>query len=200
MLSFDLLQSLWDRLGSIGAPVVTAAAPGLSEADIREALAPEGLEPGAEVLVWWQWRNGTLSGICRAESCPHRWICPERNLIPLEEALLRRRINMDVADATSEADRSRDKNYDPRWLPILAYSSAQTVVTCDSDPSPVRHYDIENLGRDGCQVVRAPSIGTMVQRWIDAIDARLWNYDSETDLIERDWDAMPQEWRLSGFM
>ena len=33
MLSFDLLQSLWDRLGSIGAPVVTAAAPGLSEDD-----------------------------------------------------------------------------------------------------------------------------------------------------------------------
>lgn len=82
------------------------------------------------------------------------------------------------------------------------YNRSLTVVDCGAptETTAVRHYDLENLGLEGSHVVRAPSVGTMVQMWIDAIDAGLWTYDPETDVIEHDWDAMPAEWRLSGFM
>ncbi len=203
IMTFDLLQSLWDRLARIGAPVVEEAAPGLTEDEIRDALAQVGLEAPDEVMVWWQWRNGTRSGVCRGSSAPGRSICPSRELIPLQEALAQRHVSLEVASTLQNDFKMPAKDiYPPQWLPLIAYDEHLTVIDCGSGHrfAPVHHYNMENLGLEGCHVTRAPSIAAMVKMWIDAMDAGLWTYNPIDDVIDRDWDDMPEAWRLSGFM
>ncbi len=202
ILTLDLLSDLWDRLTRLGAPVVDAAAAGLSQARIEELVAAEGLTLPEEAATWWRWHNGTSEGVCYYDGFPGRSICPGHELIPLEEALDVRRLKRRVAEAAASRDMDAEDGYRTAWLPLIRYSGSAIVCDCASagPAAPLHRVSFGNVDFETAKVPVSPSIGQMVVLWIGAMDAGLWRYNPQADMIERDWDAMPQAWRDSGFM
>jgi len=59
LLDRTLLDRFDASLEALGAPILGAWAPGLSDAEIDALLVPLGIDLPAEARVWWGWHNGT---------------------------------------------------------------------------------------------------------------------------------------------
>jgi hypothetical protein len=84
------------RLREAGVPVDEWALPGLSDEQIREALAGLGLALPAEARVWWAWRNG------ERETADRQLWRPWRRGLPLEQAVAQYRQSRAVAKQGAE--------------------------------------------------------------------------------------------------
>jgi len=204
-LSPQLLAVLWSRLANLGAPITKEAAAGLTADQIEELTDPEGITPPPEVITWWGWRNGTPRGVCHGDGFPGRNICPGQDLIPLQEALWHRRLLRQTAEDTAESDvvgLRADDIYPSQWLPLIRWSGSYVVADCSSTGplTPLHYVSFGVVDNEDAQSPVAPSIGRMVTMWIEAIDAGWWSYDPDHEYIVRDWRAMPEEWRRTGFM
>jgi hypothetical protein len=59
MLDGALLDRFDASLRALGAPIVDAWAPGVSDGEIDALMLPLGVDLPTEARVWWGWHNGT---------------------------------------------------------------------------------------------------------------------------------------------
>lgn len=121
-------------------PVVASALlPGLSEKEIREKTKDLGYEPPQELLILYQWRNGTPDDF----DAPFIWY---HTFGRLERALKDRKTMLAKASDTS---------WDKSWFPIFDFQGEEYFVSCAKEPTtarPVRYYFIEETATYPCYI------------------------------------------------
>lgn len=205
LLTRDLLGELWEALAAAGAPVLEHVQPGVSTEAIEEAMAPVGLRLPDEAFIWWTWQNGTNA----FDYDPAYYVVPQQGLISLDAAIQQRdlsdRINHQVGEEVRALGRGEfDEQWQPSWFPILRTGRSLIVCDCDvppHDPTPLHHVAYGDVMPAESRVIQASSMGAMVRMWIRALHDGLWQLDPDTRRWSDDyWDAMPFEWKLTGFM
>jgi hypothetical protein len=172
VLTSALLAAFEERLERLAPEVLRElGARGASDADLaraNDALGEHTLS--GEAVTWWRWRN-PLDGV---------EIVPVAEMVPLALALNARASRLEMRhDAAAYAPRDSalaDPDYWwlPRWLPFLGpFQQEMVCVDCDvpdGEPAPVRLFDWQAMGSEDEALV-APSIGSLVERWIAFLDA-----------------------------
>jgi cell wall assembly regulator SMI1 len=173
VLNMSLLEQLEARLARHAPEVLSelgdrgASAEDLARAD--EALGEHTLS--GEALTWWRWRNPPAE----VE------IVPVITVVPLALALNARASRLTMRERIA-ADAPRDSKladpnvwWSPGWLPFVGpFQQNMVCVDCDvpeGEPTPVRHIDWQAAGRKDYDAPVAPSIGSLVERWIALLDA-----------------------------
>jgi cell wall assembly regulator SMI1 len=180
----DRLSEHWRRLG---APIAESLRPGLSVAEIDALVAPLGFRLPSEASVWWGWHDGTESA--RLSHALGNGIVA----LQLEQAVARHRENRRIAEELIRDRLTPDaaENYwPPHWLTVgVAAGLGEVVCDCsvaEDEPTPIRLSDFEYP--EESQIPLAPSLGTLVGWWLDALDSGAWSYD----LASRSWRDHPE--------
>jgi cell wall assembly regulator SMI1 len=185
LLTEGMLEKLEERWRAQGAPIVQALRPGLDSGALRAAASPLGLNLPTEAQVWWGWHDGTASTLTSHAI--------GRDILFLSLGAAMDRYEQERAAATAaigEGIDSRD-TWGVAWLPVAAAGDG-ALIACDCSvaegaPTPIRYVHWDKVGGDSRAPV-APSLGTVVAWWIEAIDAGAWRYDPERAC----WEAHPE--------
>lgn len=189
MLTVDGLEQLLDRWRSAGAPIAESLRPGLSEQAQDAIVTPLGLRLPHEARVWWGWHDGTNTTTASYA------IGLDLLYLPLEKALgvYKRQLHVAATVASGDDSLSPEDVWPDNWLPIsIRGNGAMMVCDCsvpEGSPTPIRHVDHEFFNQAVDPV--APSLGTVVSSWIDALDTGAWTFNPG---LKR-WDHDPS--RLS---
>lgn len=159
VLDRALLDQFDARLRALGAAIVDAWGPGLTDDAIDALVRPIGIDLPEEARVWWRWHNGV-----RPDTPPEAWdIMPDRSLCPLEDSL-------DLY--VEQRDWTRDAGF-PEVL--LNPDSAHPIILfqCAGERNaPVPIYVMDDWS-DQAPRLALPSIGELVRTWITYIDRGL---------------------------
>jgi cell wall assembly regulator SMI1 len=193
-LTPDALVELEHALVAAGAPVVAHFRRAATDADLAQVVAVIGRELPEEVRVWWRWHDGAAADTRYAQE---RAIGPSLEHLSCLRAIDNHRRSMRIARtmAANPADqRSDDPSYwwDRAWLPLLQSSSGALVAGDCSDPSapnmPIHVIDYRNHMGGEWATPTLPSLGALVNWWMEALTQRVWGYDPT-----RGWDVRTAE-------
>ena len=165
------LEAAWARSGLIDEHML----PGLTEPEIRQALAGLTDDPPAELIDWFRWHNGTPTVLPVFRMAPSGF-----EPLSLSLALAVRVRDLELsADAGAEAPEMDPAGLiQPEFLPIGgsaggsilmvalaagAWGSAGAVMRVRWDEYPFWS-------------VQAPSLTAMVELWLTALDTGLWSW------------------------
>ena len=170
-LDLELLARFDAALWALGAPIVNAWAPGLSDEEIDALLLPLGIDLPEEARVWWRWHNGTredASIIAR-----HLWW-----RVPLS---LR-----DAAEDHATGGQLIKEVWGVEKLLCPAVDKPMIYFCCAGlreEPVPIyTQNDIETPS----EVL--PSIGELVLAWLELIDQGVWTIASDGS-----WTTHPEK-------
>jgi len=116
-LLLDLLDRFADVTARLGAPIDDYLQPGISAAQVEDALGAIGLVPPAELVAWWGWRNGVIPG---------RELPVSLDLRPLEMTMV---LYERQLFGTSRWEWHRS------WIPILGNHPDGIAVDCSAPPN-----------------------------------------------------------------
>jgi hypothetical protein len=172
-LTRDILEILEGRWRACGAPIARHLRDGLDDDEMDAITLPLGLRLSREARTWWGWHDGVSLANEAARAVSNGFA-----FLPLAEAAqvcaVERWAARGAAVAASRSGHGHPLN-DPeshwprRWVPLLAIKFAYIVCDASVDPSPVSYRSQEEFELPGQPDV--PSIGAMVQMWIESIDA-----------------------------
>jgi hypothetical protein len=168
LLSDAALGEFVSELRRLGAPVADALAPGLTDAEIDELLAPLGIDLPEEARRWWRWHNGTD---------PHA---------PLASRMFGHRHLLSLQDEASFNLETRDVYKDAVGIPKLLRPIDQKPEIFFDCRRP-GHGPVPIYWQDDIEPPEPllPSIGALVRCWIDVMksgyvsvdDQGIWQYD-----------------------
>lgn len=171
-LDVGLLERLDAELRALGAPIVDAWAPGITDEEIDAVLLPLDIDLPEEARVWWRWHNGTREDAAMIDR--HLW----------------RRFPMSL-EATAElyASAREDTEYlwsIDKWL-CPAIEKPEIFFCCDrprAEPVPIY---TQNDNADIPKEV-LPSIGELVLAWLELLERGVWT-------LRRDgiWTTHPEK-------
>lgn len=178
VLDRELLDKFEARLRGVGALIVDAWAPGLTDAEIDSLLLPLDVDLPEEARVWWRWHNGwrpDSSQLARA-------IIPGRWLTSLQVA---------AQEYEDFRDPMRDAG-DPEGL-VSPVGRKPTLYFHCSGPRdvPVPIYS-RNDYTDPPRLV-LPSIGELVLTWISYIDRDIFKTNADGSWISKPLDRYPPD-------
>lgn len=201
-----LSESLADRLVRLeqawqgaGAPIGRLLAPGVDAAQVRDALAPLGLQPSGELLTWYGWRNGVRPGTPWRYAATHATF----TLLSLGQSVERyqfhQAIMRDVVDGErrdpAEAERLREELLPSAWFPLCSADGDSLLADLSApalDVTPVYWRP-----RDGDKIVAAGSICDLVGAWLQLLDVGFAEWSPELDYWLEHRERRPAElWRL----
>jgi hypothetical protein len=197
MLDQATLDAYEARLEAQGVPILDAGKPGLSELEMRDLVAPLGLELPTEGRLWWGWRNGSPRSMNKKPLTPVGNEC-----LTLAQAVDTYRQYRKLVEENVEPDRppldEPNFRWDPSWLPITGFQ-LPIVIDCsvsERQPTPVRMLSMEEplFSREP----RAASLGQMVRWWIGALDSGAWRWHPEQGEWTTDVRLLDEEFRMSG--
>ncbi len=203
-LTTAMMDELWEALHSVGASVVRYSRPGLTRERIEALMRPTAMRLPEEGVVWWMHHDGSDAPVgTRGDE-----ISPQQSLLSLEEALEVREILELVNWRTGREVRLTGGHWtdlwEDTWLPILAKDRPTIACDCAREyrvTTPLRRVAHGDLTTEETYEIRVPSMGTMVQMWIDAIKDGIWTVDPATGFWNHGyWDGIPMEWKMMGFM
>ncbi|MGH2840073.1 MAG: hypothetical protein ACRDKY_04520 [Solirubrobacteraceae bacterium] len=159
LLNEHLLQRLEARLRAAGSLIVDAWAPGMTDGQIDDLLAPLGIELPEEAREWWRWHDGVL-----IDDNPRATeISPRRTHLPLRY----------VAEDYQSLGGAMRQLYGLDGLLNPVGDRPTVYFHCDVPrDSPVPIYTQNDDVSEPCLVL--PSIGELVLAWIDLIDRAVW--------------------------
>jgi cell wall assembly regulator SMI1 len=183
-----MLEELEVRWRAQGAAIAGDLRPGLEAAAIQEATAAVGVQLPVEARVWWGWHDGT------SRSLTSHAIGGDLLYLTIEAAVTRYQRERAGAAAAMQDGVDPQKTWPPTWFPMAARGDG-AVMACDcavdeGAPTPIRRVHWEKYGNHSLVPV-APSLGTVVSWWIDAIDAGAWRFDKERGLWDTDSARLP---------
>lgn len=189
-LTPQLLGELETRWRQMRAPIAAGLGPGLDDREIERLTAGFPRPLPSEPRTWWGWRTITPIDVpwnTAMTGAPWRFTA------------------LEAAVAEARRERLEDSAYDatlwrPSWLPVARdLGGNYLVVDCDvasGEPCPIHFVDSE-YSPDIGEVV-APSLGTVVRWWLEAIDDGATAYDAEAGEWWYDEDPLRPEHRASG--
>lgn len=176
MLTRDLLEGLGARWEARNLPVLNALTRGLTDAEIDAIIAPLGLRLPDEARERWRWRDGVVD----VREPGDRYIGPGVRYLPLSAAVDRYLNQRALAEKVASEEDDPTHWWQPNWFPIVSLDTGgEVAVDCAApvhDPSPVRVVD---WWREDFMEPVAPSLGAVVEEWIDAFDSGRWRWVAE---------------------
>jgi hypothetical protein len=179
-----------------GVPLDRSDRPGLSDAEMRETLAPIGLSLPLEGRAWWGWHDGSPGEGDGKLIAP-----PGDRFLSLSEAIDCYREFRGIVERSVEPDIPALADPDDRWHPAclpIRGRQLPVVIDCsvaESEPTPLRRIDLQDV--EGSPRPRAQSLGQMVGWWIDAIDRGAWQWDAVRGEWTVDNELMADEYRMN---
>lgn len=167
MLTVDQLMELklrWEKLGLVG--VLSHLRPGLADEEMDALTVPLGIVLPEEARVWWGWHDGTdpvRNDPVRGEE--FAMLAPGRIFLPLGRAVKHCIRLRGVLWEGKEPDDSWRQ-----WLPLNTLEDP-TILDCAAD-AVARVFRLEvqfPARRRGL-----PTLGTLVDTYIDAFDTGVW--------------------------
>lgn len=182
-LTVELLERLATHWRKQDAPIVRRLAPGLSDAEIDALTEPLHLRVPSEARVWWKWHNGAHDDFI-AMSGGKAFSSLERCVSTATEMRdIAREVPRPYGLSAEEADTMARSVWNWDWLPfstdgVGGMLVVEAAVDEEHSVSPVLY----RANDDGvnAQIV-APTIGGLVQRWIEALEAGAATYDHEQE-------------------
>jgi SMI1/KNR4 family protein SUKH-1 len=189
-LSLDQLEALKARWRAQEVPLLDRLQPGLSDERMDELTGALGLRLPTEARTWWRWHNGVkMTGGLKVlgELGPGRWFYSLEDAVNLYRFM--RKITAEIWE--DEAD----FHWRPEWFPI---TDAYGPIRCDcSVPegavTPIYWAFSHDYDERGLTDPRVPSFGTMVDWWLEALDAEWWHYDRSRENWVYVWERIPRE-------
>lgn len=197
MLNRDQLAELHERWRLLGAPIVERLRPGLEDEQMDALTRPLGLRLPIEARLWWGWHDGVDVDAISFQD--ERLIGPHWPFVPLAEAVAECQRCREVSDEMLHISQGREPEWwSPSWLPLTVDQPlADLVIDCavdEPEPTPVRR--ITPPEGQAMPAPSVPSIGALVDRWIEAIDRGVWIRKPG-----RGWwaqpERMPASWRMN---
>jgi hypothetical protein len=197
MLDRELLEQLHDRWRRLDAPIINHLKPGLSDARMDALTEPLGLSLPSEARVWWAWHDGVDAGAVAVQG--ERLIGPGWPFIPLAEAVAECQRCRQLSDEMLRITAGREPLWwSPAWFPLTVEQPlADLVIDCgvgEYEPTPVRR--ITPPEGQAMPEPSVPSLGALVQRWIEAIDRGVWTRKPGVGWWPQP-DRMPNGWRMN---
>ena len=160
----DLLRRLEDHWIHLDVPLARRAAPGLSDQEIDDLLAPTGFELPEEMRIWWRWHNGMTEPDVRdldATVSASGW-----RLQTLQHSIREYQMLIDVVGPDGITFRWE-------WFPFSPRADAEQLM-CDTSRTDGRTAPV--IAWDNCvaveeQLVIAPSLTDLVRMWVERLDA-----------------------------
>jgi cell wall assembly regulator SMI1 len=199
VLTVPLLEELKRRWQRQRAPLLARLRPGLSS-DAMDALTePLGLHVPSEARTWWGWHDGAVSD-GRSDS----QVMGGQNyrFISLHEAVTeclenRQGAKVAVAGTALEAE----VMWSRRWLPIVGTNAHGGLLVVDgTDPNahatPVYYSEpAEPAAPD--DMPDTPTLGQVVQWWIEAMDDGAFVYDAEAGCWNHNYERLDPQRELT---
>lgn len=188
MLSREQLNTLLRCWEELQLPVVEQLRPGLEMREIDARTSTLGLTLPEEARLWWTWQDGATDAGAEPTS---RYIGPGLPLLSLDEAVsLYARLREEAALVWEER---ADYWWRPTWFPITERRGA---IRCDcavaeGAPTPIYWAYSHDHDERGLTAPRVDSFGTMVDWWIDALNAGAWVYDADSGRWGEHPDRLP---------
>jgi cell wall assembly regulator SMI1 len=175
----DLLGELEARVRDRTGNALRLRATRASDEQLGQAERALGWSLPDEARTWWSWWNPAT----QVE------IIPVVELVSLETAVALYAVRRDLGrSAAEEAQRvgvaelaDPELWWNRKWLPLLGPFQHDTVaIDCGvpaSAPTPVLRITAMSVGDEGYDAPVAPSLGKLVQHWIERFDAGDYVYD-----------------------
>lgn len=184
LLTERMLEDLRARWTEQEAPISVDLQAGLSEAEISAETQRLGLTLPIEARTWWAWHNGTTRPVTSHA------IGLDLVYLTLQAAVTRCQREREGATTAVEEGLDPEDAWQHVWFP-LAGGGDGAVMACDCSvedgaPTPIRYVHWDKAG-SGSFIPVAPSLGTVVSWWIEAIDAGAWHFDK----LQERWAADP---------
>lgn len=175
VLNAEFLAGFDARLRAMGAPIVDAWTPGLSDDEIDAVLSPLDIDLPEEARVWWRWHNGTRDDA----PMTHRTIGPRGPLTLQDSASLydyEREDLKHLFDLEAVLTPVNER-------PMIYFGCAGAR----DDPVPIYiQQDIET------PAIQLPSIRSLVLTWYELIDAGAWCLNPD-GLWHFDYERVPAD-------
>lgn len=166
MLTIEQLEQLkqhWEKLGLVG--VLNYLRPGLTDAEMDDLTVPLGIVLPDEARVWWGWHDGTDPHfIDPIQGGKYAMLAPGRIFLPLSDAVGQCQTLREVIwEGKEPHDLWR------QWLPLNTLEDP-TMLDCTPDAAArVFRLEFQSDRRLGL-----PTLGTLVDAYIEAFDAGAW--------------------------
>jgi hypothetical protein len=127
------LLRLEDTLRFARAPIADYLAPGLGPEIVRQRLAPVGIEPCDELLMWYGWHDGTTGNVGLGHET---WdLAPGVHLLSLEDALKYYGRAREFAESMVEKGIAAGELWPEGAFPIMAHLMGDCVDAVSCDPA-----------------------------------------------------------------
>lgn len=175
--------------------------PGLDDELIERLAEAAGLKLPAQVQAWWRWSDGEREDGQGRRSLSFGGILSP---VSLAWALDNRRWWLEHSrELATPWGIPADRLWSPTWLPLLRGVSDTHVVDLesnDAEATPVRWIATHTMTPDDYWIIRVQSIGDMVQLWIEAMDAGLWQFDGDALRWIRNVEDVPSALLQTGLV
>lgn len=161
-LDLELLARFDAALRALGAPIVDAWAPGLSDEEIDALLLPLGIDLPEEARVWWRWHNGTRQDASMIDQqLLGRWPCD---------------LQTEAETYASEGQIMKEVWGVEKLLAVVNDKPAIFFCCAGLREEPVPIYTQNDIETPS-EVL--PSIGELVLAWLELIDQGVWTIASD---------------------
>jgi len=190
----SLLTALQQRWREHGLPISRHLRPGLPDDAMDSLTAPLGLSLPGEARRWWGWHDGVeVDGVTLAR---------DRAMTGTGFG------NLSLAEAVSEARARRqhaaeaagdeaERLWQPTWMPFAVNSGGGVAAFDCARPevlrTPIHVIDWHRSAPNDLHGPQAPSLGLVVEWWIEAFDSGAYRYDSGRAVLERRDELVPAE-------
>jgi hypothetical protein len=145
-----LLDRLYEQVARLELPVAGLLRPGLNEAEIAERVKALPFKLPREVYALYQWRDGMPTNRFDSALFPGPlagWV-----FNALDDALVRYREQIDIAQDVAGADGDWRAIWDPLWFPVFDNNVPQSLCVLgqehESATAPILLVDVESGGDD----------------------------------------------------
>ena len=176
----ELLDAYWFEIHRLAPDIADAMQPGLSESHIFDLFEVLGVQPPAEAVVWWRWRNGFPLYFGHGMGTPQLTLYMVVKLHRLES------LGTDPGQ------------WDPKWVRVAGEGGKFSLaMDCAEPASPP---SVRSFRRDLTEwaMNRRPSavsLCTPISWWLLGM-ASGWTTYSESRGWFTDLERFPYEWRL----
>jgi hypothetical protein len=158
---------------------------------------PLGPRLPSEARVWWAWHDGVDAGAIAVQD--ERLIGPGWPFVPLAEAVAERQRCRQVSDEMLPITAGREPLWwASGWFPLTVDQPLADLVidgdVAENEPTPVRR--VTPPERQPMPEPSVPSLGALVQRWIEAIDRGVWTREPGVGRWCKP-ERMPNGWRMN---
>lgn len=174
-----LLSDLEAALREVGAPVVEFLQPGLSDGDMDRLCEPHGLVLPGELRAWWGWHNGTdiAAALERTSRGRGATLTGWKTYQPSLQEALDYRVLLLAEAQEKHAQLAPEQYWRPSYLPLTLGTNHTWIAELGSGEAVrVRRMAFD----DRHEVVLAPSLANLVERWVAALRGGRLRFDTET--------------------